>query len=73
MGPDPSEIDDYVTVILACSDMIAPSEWLPHVRGETGVSNFSDLRAAEETISAVKAHYNSVAEAMTRSLRVEPI
>lgn len=68
-----SELDGYVTGILACSEMIAPSEWLPHVWGESGEANFSDLKAAEETISAVMAHYNSVAEAMTRSLWVEPI
>lgn len=68
-----SELDGYVTGILACSDVIAPSEWLPHVWGETGEANFLDQEAAEETISAVMAHYNSVAEAMARSLWIEPI
>jgi len=68
-----SELDGYVTGILACTDMVAPSEWLPHVWGEIGEANFPDQKAAEETISAVMAHYNLVAEAMTRSLWVEPI
>lgn len=68
-----SKLDGYVTGILACSDMIPPSEWLSHVWGETGEANFPDQKVAEKTISAVMAHYNSVAEAMTRSLWVEPI
>lgn len=68
-----SELDGYVTGILACPEMIAPSEWLPHVWGETGEAHFADQKTAEETIGAVMAHYNSVAEAMTRSLWIEPI
>ncbi len=68
-----SELDGYVTGILSCPDMIAPSEWLPHVWGETGEADFPDQKTAEETIGAVMAHYNSVAEAMTRSLWIEPI
>ena len=68
-----SELDGYVTGILACPDMIMPSEWLPNVWGETGKKNNSVQKAAEETISAVMEHYNSVAEAVARSLWVEPI
>lgn len=68
-----SELDGYVTGILACTDVIAPSEWLPHVWGETGEANFPDQTSAEETISAVMAHYNSVANSMTQSLWVDPI
>lgn len=68
-----SELDGYLTGILACPDTIMPSEWLPHVWGETGEADFPDQKAAEETISAVMAHYNSVAEAMAHSLWVEPI
>ena len=68
-----SELDGYVTGILACSDIIAPSEWLPHIWGVTGEPDFPDQKAADETINAVMAHYNSVAEAMTRSLWIEPI
>ncbi len=41
--------------------------------GETGEAHFADQRSAEETIGAVMTHYNSVAEAMTRSLWIEPI
>jgi uncharacterized protein len=68
-----SELDGYVTGILASPDMIVPSEWLPHVWGETGEAHFADQKIAEETVGAVMAHYNSIAEAMTRSLRIEPI
>jgi len=68
-----SELDGYVTGVLACPEMIPPSEWLPQVWGETGEAEFADQKAAEETIGAVMAHYNSVAEAMTRSLWIEPI
>lgn len=68
-----SELDGYVTGVLACPEMIPPSEWLPQVWGETGEADFVDQRIAEETIGAVMTHYNSVAEAMTRSLCIEPI
>ncbi|MGL4439788.1 MAG: UPF0149 family protein [Bosea sp. (in: a-proteobacteria)] len=68
-----SELDGYVTGILACPEMIHPSEWLPHVWGETGEAHFADQKTAEETIGAVMTHYNSVAEAITQSLWVEPI
>jgi uncharacterized protein len=67
------ELDGYITGILACPEMIPPSEWLPEVWGETGEAHFADQRAAEETIGAVMMHYNSVAEAMTRSPLIEPI
>jgi uncharacterized protein len=68
-----SELDGYVTGALACPEMIPPSEWLPQVWGETGEAEFVDQRIAEETIGAVMMHYNSVAEALTRSLWIEPI
>ena len=68
-----SELDGYVTGILACPDMIAPSEWLPHVWGETGEADFPDQETAEETIAAVMAHHNAVAEAMIRSPWLAPI
>ena len=63
-----SELDGYVTGVLACPDMIPPSEWLPHVWGETGEAEFPDQKTAEETIDAVMAHYNSVADTITHSL-----
>ena len=52
-----SELDGYVTGILACPDMIMPSDWLPHVWGETGEANFPDMKIADETIGAVMGHY----------------
>lgn len=68
-----SELDGYVTGVLACPDVIPPSEWLPLVWGETGEAEFPDQKTAEETIGAVMAHHNAVAEMMTHSLWVEPI
>ena len=68
-----SELDGYLTGILSCPDVIPPSEWLPLVWDETGDAEFPDQKSAEETIGAVMAHYNSVADAMTHTLWVEPI
>lgn len=68
-----SELDGYVVGVLTCPDFIPPSEWMPHVWGETGEAHFPDQKSAETTIAAVMAHYNSVAEAMTRSHLVEPV
>lgn len=68
-----SELDGYVTGILACPDIIPPSDWLPHVWGETGEANFPDLKTAEITISAVMAHYNAVASELTKTPWIEPI
>lgn len=68
-----SELDGYIVGVLACPEMIPPSEWLSHVWGETGDAEFPDQQSAEETIGAVMAHYNSVVEAITGALWVEPI
>jgi len=68
-----SELDGYITGILACPEMIPPSDWLADVWGERKDAGFPDLKTAQETIGAVMAHYNAVAEAMTRSLWLEPI
>jgi len=68
-----SELDGFVTGILACPEMIPPSDWLSHVWGVTGNAGFPDLETAQETIGAVMAHYNDVAARMTASLWVEPI
>ncbi|MFV1589911.1 UPF0149 family protein [Phaeobacter sp. JH20_39] len=68
-----SELNGYLVGVLACPDMIPPSEWMPLVWGETGEANFPDETTATDTIGAVMAHHNAVAEAMTRSLWLEPI
>ncbi|WP_305971049.1 MULTISPECIES: UPF0149 family protein [unclassified Mameliella] len=68
-----SELDGYIVGVLACPEMIPPSDWLPHVWGETGEAEFPDQQSAEDTIGAVMAHYNSVVEAIAGSLWVEPI
>jgi uncharacterized protein len=68
-----SELDGFVTGILACPEAASPSLWLHHVWGESGTANFANIDVAEETIGAVMGHYNAVAQAMTRSLWIEPI
>lgn len=68
-----SELDGFVTGVLACPEMIPPSDWLPRVWGVTGNAEFPDLETAQETIGEVMAHYNDVAARMTASLCVEPI
>lgn len=68
-----AELDGYLTGILTCPDMISPSEWLPHVWGETGEASFPEIKTAEITVAAVMAHYNSLANAMALSPWVEPI
>lgn len=68
-----SELDGYITGILACPSAIPPSDWLPHVWGETGEANFPDVATAETTISAVMAHYNSAASELLKSPWIEPI
>jgi uncharacterized protein len=68
-----SELDGFVAGILSCPDVIPPSEWLPHVWGESGETNVLNGTTAERTLGAVMAHYNAAAEAMTNSLWVEPI
>ena len=68
-----SELDGYIVGVLACPEMIPPSGWLPQVWGETGEAEFPDEKVAEETISAVMVHYNSVVASITGSLWVEPI
>lgn len=68
-----SELDGYVTGVLACPERLPLSDWLPELWGKTGKPKFDDMKSAEETISAVMEHYNCVAESMTRSLWVQPI
>lgn len=57
-----SELDGYVAGLLLCPEMIMPSEWLPEVWGLDGEPEFASMKQAEETIGAVMAHYNRVAE-----------
>ena len=68
-----SELDGFVTGLLACPEMIPPSDWLPQVWGITGDAQFPDLATAQETIAAVMAHYNDVATKIAQSFWVEPI
>ena len=68
-----SELDGYIVSVLACPELIPPSEWLPQVWGETGEAQFPNQHSAEETIGAVMAHYNSAVQALAASLWVEPI
>lgn len=57
-----SELDGYVAGLLVCPDLIMPSEWLPEVWAVDEEPAFDSTEQAEETIAAVMAHYNRVAE-----------
>jgi uncharacterized protein len=57
-----SELDGYVAGLLLCPDMIMPSEWLPDVWGLDDEPEFDSMEQAQETIGAVMAHYNRVAQ-----------
>jgi uncharacterized protein len=68
-----SELDGFVTGVLACPEHIPASDWLPHVWGDTGEAGVPGSPGAEDTIRAVTAHHDLVAAAMRQSLRPEPI
>jgi uncharacterized protein len=68
-----SELNGYVTGILAAPDLVMPSEWLPGVWSEDGTSGFSGLASAEATIQAVMAHYNDTAALINNGGGIEPI
>lgn len=68
-----SELNGYVTGILASKSLIPPSEWLPGVWGEDGQSNFPDLATAEATIQAVMGHYNVISALINEAGWIEPI
>lgn len=68
-----SELDGYITGLLTCPEMIAPSEWLPVVWGHTGDAAFADLKTAAETTEAVMAHYNAMAQEIAGKGWLNPI
>ena len=68
-----SELDGYITGLLTCPEMIAPSEWLPVVWGHTGDAAFADLKTAAETTEAVRAHYNAMAQEIAGKGWLNPI
>jgi uncharacterized protein len=59
-----SEFDGFIAGLLLCPEMIMPSEWLPEVWGSDGEPAFDSMKQAQETIGAVMAHYNRVAECL---------
>ncbi|PXW66256.1 uncharacterized protein C7964_11157 [Loktanella sp. PT4BL] len=68
-----SELDGYITGVLACPEMIPPMLWMPQVWRITGDAYLVDQKVPEETIGAVMEHYNALAKAMTWSRWVAPI
>lgn len=56
-----SEFDGFCYGVLLCPDIIMPSEWLPEVWGEGGLSSISNITDAERIIGLVMEHYNRVA------------
>ena len=63
-----SELDGFLTGVLACPEMIPPSDWLSQVWGATGDAKFPDLATAEATIGAVMIFY-AVRTSLGASLR----
>jgi uncharacterized protein len=57
-----SELDGFIAGLLLCPEMIVPSEWLPEVWAMDDQPEFESIEQARETIGAVMAHYNRVAE-----------
>lgn len=68
-----SELNGYLTGVLASKSLIPPSEWLPGVWAEEGQSDFPDLAAAEATIGAVMNHYNQTSALINDGGWIEPI
>jgi uncharacterized protein len=61
-----SELDGFVAGLLLCPDLIMPSEWLPEVWGLDDPPKFESDQQAKDTLDAVMAHYNRVADALAR-------
>jgi uncharacterized protein len=57
-----SELDGYVAGLLLCPEMIMPSEWVREVWSSDDEPTFDNMAQAQQTMSAVMAHYNRVAE-----------
>lgn len=68
-----SELNGYVTGVLASKSLIPPSQWLPAVWGEDGKIDFPDLATAEATIQAVMGHYNDTSTIINDGGWIEPI
>lgn len=68
-----SELDGYVTGLLICSEVTPASDWLPQVWGETADGPVPEWQIPPETVAAVTAHYNTLAEALSQSPWIEPI
>lgn len=68
-----SELNGYLTGVLVSRSLIPPSEWLPSIWSEDGLSDFPDLAMAEATIAAVMDHYNQTAALINEEGWIEPI
>lgn len=68
-----SELDGYLTGVLACTEEIPAADWLPAVWGETGEAEFPDAETAEATTNAVLTHFAAIQAALSQSSWIEPI
>jgi uncharacterized protein len=68
-----SELNGYLTGILASKSLISPSEWLPGIWSDDGASTLPEVVAVEATIQAVMAHYNNTAALINGGGWIEPI
>ena len=68
-----SELNGYLTGILAAPDLIMPSEWLDGVWSEDGAGELPDPATAEKLVPAVMEHYNDIAALIYTEGWIEPI
>jgi uncharacterized protein len=71
------ELDGFIAGLLACPELISPSDWLPIVWNEESSGQqpvFEDLGHANRVLGLVMEHYNSVARTlMERPDRYSPL
>jgi uncharacterized protein len=71
------ELDGFIAGLLACPELIMPSDWLPVVWHEDSTDQqpvFENLDHANRVLGLVMAHYNSVARTlMERPDRYSPL
>jgi uncharacterized protein len=68
-----SELNGYLTGVLASPGLILPSEWLAGVWSEDGTAPAPEIAALDELIEAVMGHYNAIVAAINVEGLVEPV
>ncbi len=62
------ELDGFLAGVLACPDVIPPSQWLPHIwRRKEGLGpedGFKDMDEANRVLGLIMEHYNEIARSL---------